>query len=290
MKTILIVLTLLAAQVSAQPPQPVTKPQPQPQPPAAPAAEDEYVVGAGDELSFKVFGEDAMTRDKLPVDPDGTIEVDQLGRVSVIGKTTRQIEEFVADELVKRQLFVKRPPISVRVVEFRSQSVRVQGQVKMPGEKTMLRGTLSLLDAIYQSGSFTADAGLVVQIFNRRPNESAERMMDRKPDLEVPRDDVDTGRALQVRLKDGDLVFVPRADTFSVTGSVKSPGIYTWRPKLTIWEAVSAIAGGLTERGSKRSIRTLRTVNGKQQEIKPKKIERDLVQPGDTIVVGNRIM
>jgi polysaccharide export outer membrane protein len=286
MKTILIALTMLAAQATAQPPQP--SPQPA-QPP--PPVEQDYIVGAGDELHLRVYDEEGMTRDKLPVDLDGTIEVDQLGRISVVGKTPRQIQEFIGSELVKRGLFVKPPSIFVQVVTYRSQKVRVQGPgVKNPGVVTMQRGSLSLMEAIYQAGSFNQEAGLTISIYNRRPGEPDANMMDRKPDREVPRDDVDTGRAMGVHLKDGDLVFVPRAPTFSVTGSVRSPNIYTWRPKLTIWEAISAMAGGLTDRGSKRKIKTLRTVNGKEQEVKPKNVERDLVLPGDIIVVGNRIM
>lgn len=283
MKTILIMVTLLAAQ-AVQPAQPLAIPQPQP------ALEDEYLIGVGDELQFRVFGEDSMSRERLPVDPDGTIEVDQLGRVPVVGKTPRQVQEFIAEELVRLQFFVQRPSIAVRVVEFRSQSVRVLGQVNSPGEKTMLRGSLSLMDAIYQAGNFTRDAGLNVEIFNRRSGEAEVTMENRKPDQVVPRDAVETGRAMAVRLKDGDLVYVPRAATYTVTGQVKKPGVYTWRPKLTIWQAVSADAEGLSDRASKRGIRILRTVNGEQKEIKPKDIQKDLVQPDDTIVVKPRII
>jgi polysaccharide export outer membrane protein len=47
-----------------------------------------------------------------------------------------------------------------------------------------------------------------------------------------------------------------------------------------------ALAGGVTERGSTRGIKILRTVNGKQQSVEVR--TSDLIKPGDTIVVRQR--
>jgi polysaccharide export outer membrane protein len=48
-----------------------------------------------------------------------------------------------------------------------------------------------------------------------------------------------------------------------------------------------SLAGGLTDRGSEGRINILRAVDGKQKEIKAKLT--DVVQPGDTIVVKERL-
>ena len=50
--------------------------------------------------------------------------------------------------------------------------------------------------------------------------------------------------------------------------------------------AVLSLAGGLTDRGSDGRIRIIRTVKGKQTELKAKLT--DTVEPGDTIVVPER--
>jgi polysaccharide export outer membrane protein len=107
--------------------------QTQQTPRLASPGEDVYVVGVGDELQLRVFGEDDMSRDRLLIDRDGTIEVHQLGRVAAAGKTARQIQDFIADELVRRKIFVQRPSVTVRVIVYRSQSIRVEGQVRSPG-------------------------------------------------------------------------------------------------------------------------------------------------------------
>jgi polysaccharide export outer membrane protein len=86
-------------------------------------------------------------------------------------------------------------------------------------------------------------------------------------------------------LRDGDTVFVPKASTFFVDGEVRSTGSYTWQRGLTVQQAI-ALAGGLTDRGSRGRIRILRQVDGKRVEVDVE--ESDLVQPSDTIVVGRR--
>lgn len=278
MKTILIALVMLAGHWQAQAP---TRP--------APPGEDAYVVGIGDELQLRVFGEDDMSRDRLLIDADGTIEVHQLGRVRAAGRTAAEIQDFIADELVKRKIFVQRPSVTVRVVVYRSQSIRVEGQVRNPGV-VIMEGGLSVADAVYKAQGFTADAGPVIHVYRARPDEKPELAADRKPDLEISREDLDSGRAAGIRLQDGDRVHVPRAPTFKITGAVRSPAIYVWRPKLTVWEAVSALAGGLTERGSKGRIQIFRIENGQRRTINVRRPEEELVQPDDTINVRNRII
>jgi polysaccharide export outer membrane protein len=278
MKTLLLaVLSLVAAQ--SQPP-----PRPAPPPEAA------YVVGVGDELQLRVFGEDDMSRDRLLVDADGTIEVPQLGRMKAAGRTARDIQEHIAEELVRRKIFVRQPSVSVSVAVFRSQAIRVEGRVNRPGEIVMKGRVVTLPDAIYEAGYFAQDAGPFVYVFRARPGESPAAMMSRKPDLEVAREDINAGRAAGVRLQDGDKVVVPAAPTFKVTGHVRSPAIYTWRPNLTVWEAISALAGGLTERGTKGRVQIQRLVDGKRVTFGVKKVEEELVQPDDTIIVRPRII
>jgi protein involved in polysaccharide export with SLBB domain len=127
-------------------------------------------------------------------------------------------------------------------------------------------------------------------VYRARPDETAAADLNRKPDVEVTREDLDSGRAASIRLQDGDRVHVPRASTFKITGAVRAPGIYVWRPNLTVWEAVSAIGGNLTDRGSKGRIQIFRIVNGTRRTINVGKPEEELVLPDDTINVRNRII
>jgi polysaccharide export outer membrane protein len=47
-----------------------------------------------------------------------------------------------------------------------------------------------------------------------------------------------------------------------------------------------SLAGGVTDRGSTGRVKIVRTVDGKKKELKAKLT--DLVEPGDTLIVGER--
>lgn len=281
MNTLLLGLVLLVAQ--AQPPAPPT-----PQPPGRQQqAEQEYVVGIGDLLAVRVFGEDAYTRD-APVESDGTIDVADIGRVPVVGKTTRQIAQAIASEYVRRNLLLK-PNVIVTVKDYRSQQVWVTGQVKNPGA-IQLKGNLSLMAALSEVDYFTSDAGPEIHIFHAKPGQSADApaLTTGKPDVIVTREQVEAGQAGTVRLQDGDTINVPKAPQFYVSGNVRNPGQYAIRPGLTVWDAVASLAGGLDQYAAKNRITIIRTVNGKQKEVHPKDLLKELVQPDDRIIVPRR--
>jgi protein involved in polysaccharide export with SLBB domain len=90
-----------------------------------------------------------------------------------------------------------------------------------------------------------------------------------------------------VSLKEGDTIFVPKAEKFFITGQVKSPGAYTYERGLSVLQAIS-LAGGLTEKGSNRRIKVIRNSNGKKVE---QGIDLDdSIQPGDTLVIPQRLL
>jgi polysaccharide export outer membrane protein len=91
------------------------------------------------------------------------------------------------------------------------------------------------------------------------------------------------GSAENVLLRDGDTVFVPRTESIYVLGAVKNPGTYPIQDQVTVLQAL-ALSGGLTERGSFRHIRVIRQGDPTKKQVKVK--PQELLQPGDTLVVG----
>ena len=88
-------------------------------------------------------------------------------------------------------------------------------------------------------------------------------------------------------LRDGDTVFVPRAESVYVFGQVKNPGAYTLQQKDTSVLQALSLAGGMTDRGATTRIRIVRMMAGEKKELKVKL--SDIVLPGDTIIVAERI-
>ena len=105
--------------------------------------------------------------------------------------------------------------------------------------------------------------------------------------MRVSMADLQSGRAQSIILADGDTVFVPKAETFFVTGYVKNGGPFLHDPSMTVSKAIS-MAGGVTEKGSRSRLRITRLVNGKQVVVKDVKPD-DPVLPGDSIEVMSRL-
>ena len=89
-----------------------------------------------------------------------------------------------------------------------------------------------------------------------------------------------------VALRDGDTIFVPRAESIYVFGQVKNPGAYALQStETTVLQALS-LAGGVTDRGAANRIKIVRVVKGEKVEIKVKLT--DPVLPGDTLIVPEK--
>jgi polysaccharide export outer membrane protein len=86
-------------------------------------------------------------------------------------------------------------------------------------------------------------------------------------------------------LQAGDTVYVPKSAQIYITGFVARQGPYRFQEDTSVLQALT-LAGGITDRGSSKRIKILRTADGKKTELHAKMT--DVVQPGDTIVVPER--
>jgi polysaccharide biosynthesis/export protein len=259
------------------------------QPPQAVAnRSSDYVVGAQDVLKITVFDEPTMSG-SYRVDTDGSFQYPMLGRVTVGGMRVREVEQLLKSKL--EDGYIKRAQVAVDVDQFRSRSIYVVGEVRSPGKYAMT-GQMSLIEALAAAGSTTPTASSEIMILRPRDAGTAQPLtpeqVDRSNVTRVNLADLQLGRLSQnVTLAEGDTIFVPRAEKFFITGQVRTPGAYTYERGLTVLQAIS-LAGGLTEKGSSRRIKVIRAVKGKktQQGIDL----ADAIQPGDTLVIPQRLL
>jgi polysaccharide export outer membrane protein len=244
---------------------------------AAGAAQTEYVVGPQDVLTITVW-EEAELSGKFAVAADGTFTFPFVGRVKAGGCTVAEIEAALKTRLADGIL--RDPQLTVTVEQYRSQMIYVIGELRTPGSYP-ITGELTLIDILARAGSTTDRAGGLVIV--TRPGPAG--MMPEA--ITVDLDELMRGvLARNIRLHGGDTVFVPRADMCFVVGEVNQPGTYPIRSDTTILQAV-ALAGGLNANGTMKRIQVVRMVDGQRQERKAG--AGDLVKPGDTIVVRERI-
>jgi polysaccharide export outer membrane protein len=249
-----------------------------------------YQIGAEDLIHVTVIGQAEMTGD-FPVDREGMLVFPVLGKVKASGLAAAELERKLTTLLADG--YVKRPQVSVSVREYRSQKVFVTGQVGRPGAYA-LRADRTVRAVLGEAGNLAGDAGHEVIVIRPRhpaPDADAAQPADpaAPPDAEVfhisVRDIQAATPASEFVVQAGDTVNVPRAALVFVNGHVARQGSYRFEEGLTVLQAIT-LAGGLTERGSNKRIKLVRTVGGKPSEIKAKLT--DALEPGDTILVPER--
>jgi polysaccharide biosynthesis/export protein len=285
----LLSLFMLVAQAVPAPTQAVPVPAP---PPQASASQATYLIGPTDVISIKVFNEEGLSN-KFVVDSDGSITFPLIGRFQVGGMTTRQIEESLTKALQPEWL--KNAQVSVEVATYRSRSIYVLGAVRTPGRYN-IEGPMTLLEVIANAGSTTPDASNTIIVQRYKDGLAAAISAPTTPGdsrwAEVMRIDLEELRAgklsANLLLQDSDMIIVPTAERYYVSGMVKTPGSYVLRAGMTVRQAI-AEAGGLTERGSYRRLKVIRKdPSGRETETSIGL--SDPVRPNDVIKVAQRLI
>ena len=237
-----------------------------------------YVIGAQDQLNIIVTDEADLTN-KYRVDTDGTITMPYLSRVPLAGLSLADAQDKITSMLKKD--FLKNPQVRIEVDQFKSRSVMVMGEVRSPGKVPLPGTSVSLLEALALAGSPTQNASNEVLVMH------PPRADGKVPDpISVNRKDLELGKAgRDITLQDGDIVNVPVAKRFYISGFVKNPGSLVLDPGTTVGQAI-ILAGGLSDRGSDRRIKIIRIKDGATINIDATK--EDKVQPNDEIVIRSR--
>ena len=251
------------------------------------AAQESYRLGPRDIVSVSVYGHQELTG-RFPVGDEGSITFPLLGAVPAGGLTVTELQASLVRGLSDG--FLRSPQVSVDIVQYMSQRVYAIGEVRTPGAIT-LTGTASLLDLLVKAGSLTEQAGGEIRVLRRRGANATGPLAPGQPDVdEIARISVQQVRrgliSFNGTLLDGDTIFVPRAETVFVLGNVNKPGTYLLDPGVTTVLTAIAQAGGVSELGSTKRVRVSRIQNGQNVEFEVKL--DDLLQPGDTVVVGLR--
>ena len=284
-------LTLEAQAPATQPPA-QTQPPPKPYKPdfeipksdtqagqprqATPPLGETYVIGPQDQLQITVTDEPDLSN-KYRVDTDGSITFPYLQRVALAGLTLADAQTKITQML--QAGYLRNPQVRVEVDQFKSRRVMVSGEVRIPGPVTMAGTTMTLLEALAAAGSPTQNASNdVIVVHPTKPGEKPSET------ITVSRKDLELGRT-DVTLQDGDIINVPAAKRFYISGYVKNTGYYVLDSTTTVSQAI-VLAGGLTDRGSDRRIKINRLIKGKMTEISAELTDK--VLENDEIKIPSR--
>lgn len=117
------------------------------------ASNSNYVLGSA--VSPKtVAGKNASGYTQMvayTVDEQGTIEFPVLGKISVGGKTRKEVAQYIQDRLIAREL-VSDPIVTV---EYVNMGVNVLGEVNKAGHQDITKDHFTIIDALATAGDLT---------------------------------------------------------------------------------------------------------------------------------------
>jgi polysaccharide export outer membrane protein len=247
----------------------------------------DYVIGPQDVLSIQVFDQPDLGG-KYTVETDGTFSFPLIGRVKAGSLTLRGFEHELKERLADG--YFRSPQVTVAVEQYRSQRVFVMGEVRQPGP-VALTGGMTLIEALARAGSTLPTSSGEVSIV--RASQSGTAGGPAVPGQDASTEvfhasvpELQSGSLSQnIELRDGDTIFVPKAELVYVFGEVRNPGGYAVQKNTTVLQALS-LAGGVTEHGAMNRIQVMRIVKGSKVEVRVKL--SDVVRPEDTIIVPQR--
>jgi polysaccharide biosynthesis/export protein len=212
-----------------------------------PAANEEYSLGPGDEISLEFTGHPELSGKKV-VGPDGRITLSLVGPIDVADKNRNEVAKLIVNSLSP---YYKDLTVTVNVDKYGSNRVIILGSVQHPGV-LYFDNTPTLLDVIARAG-LLANAGTGTSNVSAVRDGIPERCAIYRGNDQVVwvnlRELLQGGNSMaDLRLRRNDIVFVPaQQEVFvSVMGSVMHAGAIPLTPDSTL-ASVLAQAGGLAE-------------------------------------------
>lgn len=109
-----------------------------------------FILGSGDVLKIFVWNHKSLSFN-LPINPNGKINFPLIGEIKAAGLTEAELENKIAKDL---QSHIKKPQVSVTLLEVHSFRVYVLGEVIRSGQ-FLVKGSLTAVQAIAMAGGFT---------------------------------------------------------------------------------------------------------------------------------------
>ena len=235
--------------------------------PPARAEDTQYLMGPEDQVKIWALGVEEISDKPVRIDPSGDIDLPLIGHVHAAGLTVEQLKNALEQRLSKE---VKRPQVSVDIVEFGSQPVSVLGAVNHPGV-LQLSGRKTVAEVLSLAGGLRPDAGPSIKIArqvkwgtiplaNAKPDSSGSFSV---ADLQVRSLLSAASPADNILIRPHDVVTVPTAEMVYVVGAVKKPGPFALneRDSVSVLQALS-MAEGLGPMPKAQDSKILRTVPG----------------------------
>lgn len=286
----------------------------------AQGVEDNYLLGAGDQIEISVFGYQEFTGPKTVL-PDGTISLPVVGSVKAADRTPSQL---AADLKTRLDPYLVEPAVTVSLATLRPVVVNIAGEVQRPGpiqlrsltattvrtatgQAGALEGVPTLSAALMEAGGVTQNADIRQVVLRRalpggRTQDVTVNLWDAIWSDRQPQD---------LMLRAGDSIYVPKLAAGAtldrrliarsrlapatvkvrVVGEVTRPGEIQISPNSSLSSAIAS-AGGFGKEAKPDEVQLIRLNDAGQIETQKVNLSRlndeVQVQEGDVLVVPEK--
>ena len=241
------------------------------------------VLDDGDLVRVSVYGNpDLATEAK--VSASGLLNFPLIGEVKVGGLSAPETEQLIANRLMAEG-YLKQAQVNVIVLQSNSQQVSILGQVMKPGKYSIESGSKTLFDFISLSGGVSAKGSSMITIL--RMADTPPKRFSVNIDQLFLKSSVEVVKQSNIKMIAGDIIYVPEAPVFYVFGQANRPGVYRYKPGMTVAQAISA-GGGVSIRGTDRGIE----IDRRNKEGKLVKLSASLsseIMADDVVTIQERL-
>ena len=255
-----------------------------------PAADAEYQLGKGDEITVDFAGRPEMLA-KLIVGPDGRVSLPLAGDIMLAGLTRPEAARAIESALAN---YFTSLSVQVTVTKYTANRILLLGAVDHPG-MFAFDGTPTLLEVLARGG---VEAGPNKSGSTPEVNQIPERCAIYRGSDQVVwvelREMMESGNALaDLRLRRDDVVYVPSTSErfISVLGEVQHPGAIPLAYNSTL-SSLLAQAGGITDHaGNNPHIQIVDPASGTSRVftlkdvLDPVKSREVTLKPGEIVFV-----
>jgi len=198
-----------------------------------------YLIGPGDELRIYLWG-DTQQQFQGTVDVNGNLFFPNAGQVFVAGSTYEGLQDRIRRYLEKFYSGLKKDGdenifLDVSLTKIRPIRIVMMGESEKPGS-TMINAFATTLNSIYASGGVKTSGSLrEIRVFRNNKILSTVDLYDYLTKGALSED---------IRLMNNDVVFIPvRMNSISISGEVKSPGIFELKPNEGLMDIITFASG-----------------------------------------------
>ena len=204
-----------------------------------------YTLGPGDNVFIDIYGASQKSI-STAVSPEGTIDIENFGPVTVSGLTVAQATARVRATLGQKFGGSK---VRLTVGQTKTISVQVMGAVNVPGTYT-LSAFSTVFHALYMAGGVTEEGTLRnIRVFRNNKLLSTVDIYDYILNGQLKGN---------IKLADNDVIIVGTYDCLvNITGKVKRPMYYEMKKTESV-ETLLNYAGGFSGDAYKKTVRLIR--------------------------------